>query len=273
MNSVEFRRTLASTVGRIIRRLERDGVQLPRDLRAYKTFRKRETIEQKLIRKVGAVQRAQLGHILELLGDPPNINNLTPAFWESAAKELVAAIQPLLVEAQIEQAQEILDDNPAIGVDWAVVNKEAMDWANKYTFDLVKGINDTSRELLQSSVSSYFEQEMTIGQLEDLLAPSFGPMRAEMIAVTEVTNAASHGESDVLHQIQEQGIEMEATFETNDDEKVCDICGPLDGKVADGFDDDGEPYWVHPDSGEKYGPPSLHPRCRCWWTMGFKEKE
>jgi hypothetical protein len=269
----EMRRKLTHTLKAVLDRLEAGGVVLPGDLRAWKVFRKRDTLEQKLISKVGLVQRAQLGHIMELLGDPPNINNLTTEFWDTAARDLVAAIRPLLIEAQIEQAREILEDNPAIGVDWTAVNKEAVDWASKHTFDLVKGINDTSRELLQSSISSYFEQEMTIGDLEGLLTGTFGPIRAEMIAVTEVTNAASRGESEVLHQLQEQGIEMDATWETNDDELVCDLCGPLDGKSADGFGGDGEPYWTDPDTGEPIGPPARHPRCRCWYTIGFKEKE
>ena len=268
MNAHEqFRRKLSSAIGKIIRKLDADGHVLPADLHAYKAFRKRETLEQKLLRKVGAVQRAQLGHIMELLGDPPNLDNLSDVFWDNAGAELIAAIQPILIEAQIEQAREILDDNPAIGIDWAASNQEAINFARKYTFDLVKGINATSRELLQTSVSSYFEQQMTIGQLEGMLTSTFGPVRSEMIASTEITRAASQGEQIVLDQLHEQGIEMEATWETNDDEQVCDICGPLDGTNADEFDNDGQPQW-----GEM-GPPPAHPRCRCWFTIGFTEKK
>lgn len=275
MNAKEnLTRQLGTTVSKIVRQLDKSGVQLPADILAYKSFRKRETIENKLIRKVGDVQRAQLGHIMELLGDPPRVENLTKEFWDTAAKELVAAIQPLLVEAQIEQAREMIDDNPAIGVDWAALNQEAIDQAREYTFDLVKGINETSKELLQSAVSGYFENDTTIGQLEaQLLEAGFGPVRAEMIAVTEVTRAASMGEQEVLDQLREQGIEMEATWETNDDEFVCDICGPLDGETNDYFNDNGEPIWTHPESGEEMGAPPAHPRCRCWWTSGFKEEK
>ena len=262
-----LRSQLSSAVKSILDRLEDSGVVLPGDLRHWKAFRKRETLEAKLIRKVGIVQRAQLGHIMELLGDPPDVGNLSEEFWDSAGAELIAAIQPILIETQIEQAREILDDNPAIGVNWTAVNQNAIDWARKYTFDLVKGINATSRDLLQTSVSSYFEQQMTIGQLEGMLTSTFGPVRAEIISVTEITRAASQGEQVVLDQLHEQGIEMEATWETNDDELVCDICGPLDGINTDEFDSDGQPQWGD------LGPPPAHPRCRCWFNIGFAEKK
>jgi len=41
-------------------------------------------------------------------------------------------------------------------------------------------------------------------------------------------------------------------WQTSGDEKVCEICGPLDGKAEDEWDD-------------PEGPPA-HVNCRCWMT-------
>ena len=50
-----LRSQLSNAVKAILDSLEDSGVVLPGDLRHWKAFRKRETLEAKLIRKVGIV--------------------------------------------------------------------------------------------------------------------------------------------------------------------------------------------------------------------------
>jgi hypothetical protein len=210
----------------------------------------RDELERKLARELGKLQRAQLMRLLEHLGDPPKIENVPAAFWDEVGRELAAVVRPLLQNIYLDQAQSLMGSQP-IGVDWALVNERASTWARQYTFDLVRGINQTTRQALQAAVSGFFEEGLTIGDLEDRISGLFGPVRAEMIAVTEVTRAAVEGERSLAAELFNQGIQMIEVWQTSNDELVCPICAPKDGK-AEG---DG---WSKND-----GPPA-HPRCRCW---------
>jgi len=132
-------------------------------------------------------------------------------------------------------------------VDWGLRKQAAVDWARQYTFNLVRGINNTDRKYLQSAVSSYFEQGQTRQELEDRIGRIYSPNRASMIAVTEVTRAASEGERAIAKELESQGIRMIPIWQTNNDELVCPLCGPKHGQeIKDGI------Y------------PPLHVNCRCF---------
>lgn len=203
----------------------------------------RDALERILARKLGGLNRRQLAHLLELLGDPPNIANVPFSFWGEAGKELAQILVPFSERVYLEAADRMLAEIP-IGVDWSLVNEAASTWANTYGFDLVRGINDTSRRATSSAVSAYFDQGLTMGQLRQRLGRIYSPVRAEMIATTEVTRAASEGEQGVVNEIAREGIRMVPIWQTNNDALVCPICGPKHGKeITDG----------------QY--PPAHPRC------------
>lgn len=206
----------------------------------------REEFEGNLAKILGKLQRAQMGQLLELMGDPPRLENVPASFWDTAGKELQAAISPFIQKIYLQQA-ELMMEEATVGVDWALVNQMAVDAARAYTFDLVRGIMQTSREALQSTVSSYFSEGWTMGDLTERLTSIFGPVRAEMIAVTEVTRAASMGEQGIAGELSKMGIEMIPYWETNNDELVCPFCASRHRKpITDGI------Y------------PPGHPRCRCF---------
>ena len=152
-----------------------------------------------------------------------------------------------------------------VGVDWALVNEAAVNWGTRYTYDLVTGINETSRRVLQTSIPQYFEEAMTQGELRSRLTGTFGPVRAEMIARTEVTRAAVEGQRATVREadklLSKYGIKpMVEVWQTRNDEIVCPICGPRHGKE----EGDG---WTKDD-----GPPA-HPRCRCWTNHKLPKKK
>lgn len=206
----------------------------------------RERAEQDLAREISRLSQAQLDELMRALGNPPNLANVPAAFWTRYAEEMQSAILPALQKIYLDSAQEMLDDTPAIGVDWTLVNASAAQWARQYSFDLVKGITDTTRSALQEKVQAYFETPGTISDLADSLSSLFGPVRAEMIAATETTRAAVSGQAAVVDELNKQGTQMIPYFITSEDEIVCEICSPLNGKRVS--------------EGEF---PPLHPRCRC----------
>ena len=207
----------------------------------------REAKEAALAAAVASEFSRARTELVRLVPEMSTMLDVDPAFWTEHEKALILAISPRLQDVFMSQAETFMDDFTFLGVDWGLVNTAAVDWSSRYTFDLVTGVNNTSRRYLQSLLSGYFEQPMTIGQLRDSLTRIFGPVRAEMIAVTEVTRAAAEGERETVRQLASEGITMRAIWQTNNDELVCTICGPKHGKeITDG----------------EY--PPAHPRCRCF---------
>jgi len=187
-----------------------------------------------------------------------NSANLEPDF-EALFNDLRAALGPEIAAITTQQALGLATQT-GITFDMAVISEEAVRWAREYTYDLVRGLTDTTRNLVQQATSTWFETPgMTLGDLTRLLDPAFGPVRAEMIAVTEVTRADSAAVNQQQQLLAEQGIEMRRVWTTRHDEVVCEICGPLNGLP--------EEDWkvMFPE-----GPPA-HPNCRCGALLSVQD--
>jgi hypothetical protein len=215
-------------------------------------------MERELAQQLSKLFGVQLGKLLELMGDPPRMSNVPASFWEAGGVAMAKTMLPFTTSIFLAQAKKLMNEVP-MNINWNLVNQRAADYAKKYTYGLVKDINETSLDATRNAVSKFFEEGWTRGELEDILGNTFGPVRSEMIAVTEVTRAAARGEDAIWDELKEQGIEMDTSWNTLNDELVCEICGPLHGTLADGRDSDG-PYW-NSSIGEVHCP--AHPRCRC----------
>lgn len=216
--------------------------------------------EAKLARLIGRLSAQQQRVIFDLLGDPPSLDNLPLEFWDSTLKEWEGALTPEIEAILVDSAEGFMQSLPGLGVDWGLVNRGATDWARRYAYELVRGINDTTREGLREGIGDYYERGLTLGQLRERLGRYFSPVRADTIATTEVTRASVEGERVVARELSGQGIQMVEVWQTNNDEIVCPVCGPRHGKAnGDG--------WTEND-----GPPA-HPRCRCWVTHELRRRE
>lgn len=216
----------------------------------------RDTLEALLARTIAKDLRGELSKLMDLLGDPPNIYNVPIEFWNNSGHAMQATIEPILRDVYLQQAETQLSEL-SIGVDWALINENAVTWTSQYTFDLVRGINETSQRLLRNSIDAYFRNPTTIGDLQRSLSGVFSPMRAEMIAVTEVTRAAAEGEQRVVNQIIADNPDMESIdiWLTNRDDITCPICAPRHNQPRGS-------NWTE-------NPPA-HPRCRCWLRHDFR---
>lgn len=90
---------------------------------------------------------------------------------------------------------------------------------------------------------------------DDLVATDNDPYpdsRAETIAITEVTQAVNAGELAAASAWRVSFTSKVAYWITAEDDRVCEICGPLHGSRQD--------IWI---GIQPAGPPA-HPRCRCY---------
>ncbi len=214
----------------------------------------RAKFELELTRRLNGRFEDYYREFLRLLGDPPSAANVPQSFWDGIAEDLTPHIKAVVREVILAAASDLIKTSGRT-IDTAIINQRAADYVSTYTFDLVKKINETSRQWLQESIRRYFTEQQTLGQLEENLMKIFSPERAARIAITEVTRANVQGDKLTVDQIEkESGVRMAAIFESSADEVVCDICGPLQGNVV---------------SEESY--PPLHPGCRCWLSWEVKE--
>lgn len=209
--------------------------------------------EDQLRRRVQSVLSSHLESII-------TAENVASAFQEELfATEMRAAIQPMLADVVVN---EVLAQMALVGLytDVAQVNTAALQWATMYSYDLIKGLTDTTREVVRHAVVEFLTTPgLTVSDLRRMLEPAFGPVRAEMIAITEVTRAYAQATAIYQQLLKDFGLEMVRVWRTSHDERVCPVCAPNENKP--------EWDWTHPD-----GPPA-HPRCRCWTVLEYNRRK
>lgn len=92
--------------------------------------------------------------------------------------------------------------------------------------------------------------------------------RADTIARTEIANAVGKGQTQMWKQMRTEGYlspDAVRSWVTALDERVCPVCGPMNGVVAD---IDG--YW-DTDKGSVEYPSAVHPNCRCTSVITTKK--
>ncbi|MCP4536247.1 MAG: hypothetical protein GY832_03800 [Chloroflexi bacterium] len=219
-------------------------------------FPERSEWEERIASGLGKLGERQRRDVMRALGNPPRLENLPIDFWNKYEKELRGLLIPDLEGVYLESAKDLILGMPGLGVDWDMVNISASRWSRDYGYKMVSGLTKTTREGLQETIPQFFEDGLTLGQLREKLGRWYGPIRADMIATTEVTRASVQGEIGIADQLRGQGIDMVMIWKTNNDEIVCPICGPRNNKAqGDG--------WTEP--------PPAHPRCRCW--IGHRVRE
>lgn len=206
-----------------------------------------EELRRRILRILKEREEALLSAV-EQGADPVGAIN-----YDDLATALRAALEPVLVEAFTTEALAQMAD---LGLysDISGLQAAALEWASSYSYDLVTGLIDTTRQVVQRAISAFLSTPgMTVEDLRKMLEPAFGPVRAEMIAITEVTRAVNQATQIYQQLLKDYGLDMVRIWRTSADEKTCPICQENNGKP--------EWEWTIPS-----GPPA-HPRCRCWTTL------
>lgn len=134
----------------------------------------------------------------------------------------------------------------AIEVDWNLLAHEARDFAQQYLFNLIRNIDDTTRNAVQSAIAKWIESGEGLDKLKETLNGVFNDeTRAALIAQTESTRAYAEGSKE---RYRRADVSM-VNWDTVHDDAVCPACQALL---------DSNPHELN-----SVAPPQ-HPGCRCW---------
>ncbi len=147
------------------------------------------------------------------------------------------------------------------GLAFNVTDPNAIAWAEEHAAELAEGISETSRDRIKDAVARALDGDGIDAAYDDILEAVGSEARADVIARTEVMDAANEGLAQGWAQAQEAGLLSEdAQKEWIATSGCCDDCDELDGERV-GLDEDFS-------GGDD---PPLHPNCRC--TMGIAGAE
>lgn len=149
-------------------------------------------------------------------------------FWEDFRAEIAKPID----QHTARTLRDAGNVNAKIGLafDMNDYDRVIADFTPSYTSILLDKLTATTRDYVRNVLADWQVGDLPGGRgLPDVIAalqPIFGKARARTIAATEVTRLFDQG-SRISHNL--AGITMEE-WQTSQDDRVCDICGPLDGQ-------------------------------------------
>jgi hypothetical protein len=159
---------------------------------------------------------------------------------------------------------QLFASSVGLDFDYTLVNVAAAKWAAKYSFELIKDIDNTTAKALQSIFSDFVKTPgMTIGDVMELLP--YDEVRSLRIAITEITRVYSEADKLAGETLAKEfpGVRIIKTWFTNNDDIVCPICGPLHLQEVEQ-----DQKFVVVVNGRVYefDGPLGHVGCRCWRT-------
>jgi len=238
----------------------------------------RDDLEARFARKFGAVARRHMREFEELLGDPPDMDNVPQSFWDKVQREVDSTMYVLLL---------LIFDDSAEYHGWSgpQANLAAFGWAHKRSAEFSKYWATSTKERLEKAFAKLDQEkrdaeeetieaaresnrmipanrtidryyEPTKEELKDILFDAFGPKRIEVNAVDETTRARhAGGESAVEETV---GISEDDLWRVTEispgvpDGKVCPLCRSVNRVKRKDW-----PWRL------SEGPP-CHPHDRCW---------
>jgi hypothetical protein len=123
----------------------------------------------------------------------------------------------------------------ALGIKWDLKNPRAKAYLENYGARMVKGINETTRGILQTLVTQATNEGWSYKRTAEAITERFEAFaigmpqahidsRAHLVAVTEVGNAYTEGNLIVAKDLKAGGLEVEKAWSTVGDDKVSEEC-------------------------------------------------
>jgi hypothetical protein len=195
--------------------------------------------------------KSALGSVEWLLED------LTPEWWRTAggnpANDFMRAFSSAVVDGV-----SLFGENAAIGLDYTAVNTQAAEYASTYVTDWMTSLDSATADALRAALNRFvLTPGATLRDVMDMIP--FNEQRSMTIAVTETTRAYAEGNQIAANEMARQFPDVEVTkmWFTNNDDRVCEVCGALEGQEVP-FNGEWEV------AGMRVKNPPAHVNCRCW---------
>lgn len=171
----------------------------------------------------------------------------------------VAALIELIFDG-VQDGAKLFEEQTGVSISDILTNQRALDYAKKYVTEWLAGLDATTQDAIRKAIAAFIETPgFTLADASRVLESYFGSDRAFRIAVTEITRAYAQGNqiAGEILQAEYPGMIVYKRWFTNRDDRVCPICGQLDGDKT-GINGTWEA------NGKEYDNPPAHPNCRCW---------
>ena len=183
-------------------------VKVADDLDALKLVRRPwrpwSRYENQLAVELEAALRSEAERLISHIREEGEQGAQSEAYWYHHQETLRQAIEPTLSQIArygVQRAQNGLGE-AQIGVNWNLVNDNALSWAHQHAGTLSGQVAATSHQRVMGQIAEWIEAGETMPQLiqrvsglTDQGVHIFTPNRAEGIAITEATNAYAEGNS------------------------------------------------------------------------------
>lgn len=117
-----------------------------------------------------------------------------------------------------------------LSVSFDLVQQEALDWLKTYGFDLIRGIDQTTADLVRESLDQSIAEGLPQEAMAKALDGIFHDMaRSRLISQSESNRIFNNG---AFTRWGNAGV-FTAKWRTVNDPRVCDLCKRLNGQVAD----------------------------------------
>lgn len=220
----------------------------------------RDTYESRMYRLLLAVERKYLSIIENSGGVLPS------GFWQSYRDDIRNEIASPLRQHIEQSFSNYSDYVNYIDQAGAIEDIDTM---------MTQAIEGTAQGIANNAQASYdalVAQGISEDEIIQRMAMRLSAGHAEQIAITEMTRAEAYFSDALAARLQEQGLNTQIRWLTGEDEKVCPICSPADGKLKD------EPItsvaggWNGQTWGNRFGRPPAHPRCRCQTVVELPQR-
>jgi SPP1 gp7 family putative phage head morphogenesis protein len=141
------------------------------------------------------------------------------------------------------------------------VNQQALQYAESYVTEWLRALDDVLLAAVREAVTTFPSRPgVTVGDIVEILSPYFGEDRAWRIATTETTRIYAESNQIYANELAKEYPDFQVIkrYYTNNDDRVCPICAPQNGKEAPHNDEFAIPN------------PPLHVNCRCWTSVTVK---